>query len=360
MFRKKPKYNQPLYTVKRPYHRGLRRLAVVVTILLCIFVVAAVVVRHEYYMNLRPVSSSNKVQLVTIATGTSTPEIADLLLTDGLIRSSAAFEWYVNSHGAHSDLQAGTYALKPSMSLPEIVDVLSNGKVATNLVTILPGQRIDQVKKALLKAGFNVTAVDAALDAANYSGYTALADKPTSANLEGFLYPDTFQKDADTSPQIIVQESLTEMGQHLTPDIRAAFAREGLSVYQGVTLASMVEQEVSKPSDRAQAAQVFLSRLKRGMPLGSDSTALYGAIKAGVKPSTTFDSPYNTLLHKGLPPGPINNVSDSSLQAVAHPAKTNWLYFVSGDNGKTYFSKTAQEHELQVQQYCHKLCTSAS
>src|SRR5262249_42553942 len=155
---------------------------------------------------------------------------------------------------------------------------------------------------------------------------------PSGANLEGFLFPDTFQKDANTNPQVIVQESLTEMGQHLTPSIRASFAREGLTVYQGVTLASIVEQEVSNDSDRAQAAQVFLSRLKSGMPLGSDVTAFYGALLAGVKPSTTYDSRYNTLLHKGLPPGPISNVSDSSLQAVAHPAKTSWLYFVTGDN----------------------------
>jgi UPF0755 protein len=118
----------------------------------------------------------------------------------------------------------------------------------------------------------------------------------------------------------------------------------------------MVEQEVSKPADRSQAAQVFLSRLKTGIPLGSDVTAYYGAILNGAKPSTFYDSPYNTLLHKGLPPGPISNVSDSSLQAVANPANTHWLFFVTGDNGTTYFSKTADEHDKLTQQYCHKLC----
>lgn len=355
MFHKRSRV-QSNYYGNRQHRRGMRRMVTVLIILAVLFVIAAAAVRHEYYENLKPVSTSSSITLVTIADGTSTPDIASLLKKDDLIRSVAAFEWYVNSHGAHSDLQAGTYALRPNMSTPEIVDTVSSGKVATNLVTILPGQRLAQIRAGLIKAGFTAVAVNNALNPSLYAGYTALADKPAHASLEGFLFPDTFQKDADTSPQLIVQESLNEMGQHLTPDIRAAFAREGLTVYQGVTLASIVEQEVSNHSDRAKAAQVFLLRLKKDMPLGSDVTAYYGAIRADHAPSTAYDSPYNTLIHKGLPPGPISNVSDSSLWAVAHPANTHWLYFVTGDNGKTYFSTTAEEHDQQAAQYCHKLC----
>lgn len=354
----KSKYAARAFVAKRPPRRSIRRIMVAGLVLACVFVAAAAYVRHVYYVNLRPVSSSSQVKLVTIASGASTKDIAALLHDDGLIRSTATFEWYARTTGALSPLQAGTYALRPNMSLPAIVRIIENGKIATNLVTILPGQRLDQIRNALIKVGFKAVAVDAALDASNYAGYTALADKPASVGLEGFLYPDSFQKTETTSPQLIVEESLAEMGRHLTPDIRAAFAREGLSVYQGVTLASIVEQEVSTEADRAQAAQVFLSRLKLGMPLGSDVTAFYGALLAGFEPSTTYDSPYNTLIHKGLPPGPVSNVSDSSLTAVAHPANTKWLYFVAGDNGVTYFSKTAQEHAQQAAQYCHKLCSS--
>jgi len=92
------------------------------------------------------------------------------------------------------------------------------------------------------------------------------------------------------------------------------------------------------------------------MPLGSDVTAYYGSVAAGQKPSLTYDSPYNTLQHKGLPPGPISNVSQSSLNAVANPSNTDWLYFVAGDDGNTYFSHTIEEHEALTKQYCHKLC----
>jgi UPF0755 protein len=94
------------------------------------------------------------------------------------------------------------------------------------------------------------------------------------------------------------------------------------------------------------------------MDLGSDVTAFYGAIVAGQPPSLTYNSPYNTLINSGLPPGPISNVSAPYLQAVAHPASTNYLYFVTGDNGVTYFSTTLSQHNQQIQQYCQKLCTS--
>ena len=337
--------------------RRLRRVYIVGLVIFLLLAVSAFLVRNMYDKQLQPVSVSNDTTLFTIQSGESTTEIADALHTAGLIRSSDVFQWYVSSKNVRADLQAGTYALRPSMSLPTIVGLFTSGKIAANLVTILPGQRIDQIRAAFIKAGFAPADVDAALSPSLYTGNAALVDNPNVTSLEGFLYPDSFQKNEDTKPQVIIQESLNEMAQHLTPSIRASFANEGLSVYQGVTLASIVEQEVSKSTDRAQAAQVFLARLKQNMPLGSDVTAFYGAIMAGQKPSTTYDTPYNTLLHNGLPPGPISNVDDTALNAVAHPANTSWLYFVSGDNGNTYFSKTLDQQQAYTQQYCHKLCS---
>ena len=335
-----------------------KRVLVVFLVLFVLLVGATLFVRRMYYRGLEPVSASQQVVLVTVKSGMSSSEIAKMLQDDGLIRSNAIFEWYIRSHEVRDQLQAGTYALRPSMSLPEIVKVMVRGKVKSDLVTIIPGQRLDQVRQTFINAGFSPATVDAALDARQYSQYSALADKPASANLEGFLYPDTFQKDDTTALSSIVSESLKEMATYLTPDIRAAFAKEGLSVYQGITLASIVEQEVPNDSDRQQAAQVFLSRRHEDMALGSDVTAFYGAILAGKTPSTTYDSPYNTLLHKGLPIGPIGTVSASSLKAVAHPAKTSWMYFVAGDDGKTYFSKTYAEHQALAKQHCKKLCSA--
>lgn len=347
----------PRYHMYKPSRRLPHKLVVLGAILVVLVLGGIVVVRHSYYDNLRPVSSQAVREYVTITSGSTVNQISAQLKNMGLIRSSQAFEWYISSHNYRDKLQAGTYSFAKNESVPQIVDKLVQGKVAADLVTILPGKRIDEIRQTFIASGFAPDAVDAALKPDQYrAAYPALADNPPTAGLEGFLYPDSFQKTATTDPKQIVAASLTEMQNHLTTDIRNGFASQGLTVYQGVTLASMVEQEVSKPSDRAQAAQVFLTRLKMDMTLGSDVTARYGAIRAGVTPSLTYDSPYNTLIHKGLPPGPISTVSDSSLKAVAHPANTDWLYFVAGDNGTTYFSKTLEDHQALTQKYCHKLC----
>lgn len=347
------------YTTKVPKkNRWPRRLTFVLLIGLALIIGATITVRAMYSQNLKPVSDSQQTQLVTIETGATLNTIADQLQKQGLIRSSWAFKLYVSSKQARSELQAGTYAFSPSQTIAQIVAKLTQGKVATNTVTILPAQRIDQIRAAFINDGFNPTDVDKALSPSTYANNPALVDKPASASLEGYLYPDSFEKTANTTAEQIIQQSLSEMQAQLTPDIRSAFAKHGLSTYQGITLASIVEQEVSKQTDRDQVAQVFLSRLQQNMMLGSDVTARYGSIVAGKTPSLTYDSPYNTLIHKGLPPTPISNVSTSSLRAVANPANTDWLYFVAGDDGTTHFSKTFADHQALTDQYCHKLCGS--
>jgi UPF0755 protein len=313
--------------------------------------------RHVYNADLQAPSNSPKTQIVTIKSGSTVKQISDQLESDHLIRSAWAFELYTHSAELTDQLQAGTYALAPNQTMSEIVSTLTKGKVATSLVTILPGRRIDQVRADLINDGFSPSDVDAALNPTQYVDLPALAFKPTSVDtLEGLLWPDSFDKDPTTPPSTIIRESLVEMGQQLTPGVQADFTAEGLTTYQGLILASIIEQEVSKPSDQAQAAQVFLSRLKVGMMLGSDVTADYGAIVAGQAPSLSYASPYNTLQNTGLPPTPISTISTSALYAATHPASTDWLYFVTGDNGTTYFSTTLQQQQANTQQYCHKLC----
>lgn len=327
--------------------------------LIVVLVAGAALVRHIYYVQLQPVNSSQQTQIFTIQTGSSVKSVADNLEKAHLIRSAWALELYSHSKELGGQVKAGTYALSPSQGTVSIMNTITRGKVTTRLVTILPGRRIDQVRADLINSGFRPAAVDQALQPSQYSDLPALAFKPAGVStLEGLLWPDSFQKDPTTDPSVIIRESLIEMGQHLTPDVQAAFAGEGLTTYQGITLASIVEQEVGsgKPNDLTQVAQVFLSRLKANSTLGSDVTARYGAIEAGKSPSLTYDSPYNTLIHTGLPPTPISTISANSLAAATHPAATNWLYFVTGDNGTTYFSTNLQDHQTQTQQYCHKLC----
>ncbi len=316
--------------------------------------------RHWYYGNLKALSASQKTRNFTIHRGASLAEIANELKSQQFIRNSWAFKRYVVSQEASDKIKAGTYELSSSQSVPEIVAIITEGKVASNLVTILPGQRIDQIKKTLLNAGFNEADVNKALDPSTYEDHPALVDKPSQASLEGYLYPESFQRTSDTQAQTIVKRSLDEMQKRLTPEIRASFAKQGLSVYQGIIVASIVEQEAAKADERTQVAQVIMRRLNLDMALESDPTAFYGAKLAGQPPSLLFDSPYNTYLHKGLPPGPISNVSVSSLQAAASPAGTDWLFFVAGDDGSTHFSRTHDEHQALIEKYCKIKCNQNS
>lgn len=338
---------------KKRWTKILASLAVAVTLLLG---GAVYWVRHTYIENLKPVSASQKSQLVTIPLGTSVKEMADILHKAGLIRAGWAFEWYVRNHDVRDKLQAGTYSLRPSQSIEEIVTTITQGRIDTNLVTILPGQRIDQIKESLINNGFSPNDVDRALDPDLYTSHPALVDKPKGANLEGYLYPESFQRTADTKAENIIQASLDQMQKHLTPELRAGIVRQGLTVHEGVILASIVEQEVNKAEDKPKVAQVFLRRLREGKKLESDATAGYGAVLAGEAPSLTYESAYNTYSHAGLTPTPISNVSQASLKAVSSPSLTDWLYFVSGDDGTTHFSRTLEEHEANIQKYCTKLC----
>lgn len=335
---------------KRRLWRGLSKQFGLIIVALIIVVAGVVALFNN---QLQPVSKLQTDQTFIVKTGSTIKSVANDLAKQHLIRNALAMEIYAYN----TKVQAGTYSLSPSLGTVQIVKIMTKGRVATSLVTILPGRRIDQVRADLINSGFSPASVDAALITDQYKDLPVMAYVPAGVTaLEGLLWPDSYQKSADTDPAIIIREALTATGDHLTTDVRATLAAEGLTPYQGLILASIIVQEVGKPADQAQAAQVFLTRLKTGMMLGSDVTANYGAVIVGLPASLTYDSPYNTLIHSGLPPTPISTVNASSLQAVTHPAATNWLYFVAGDNGTTYFSTNLQDHQALTAQYCHKLC----
>lgn len=343
-----------------------RRMFVLMLLLTVLLGSALFMLRRTYQQQLQPLNASDKAVTITIPLGSTPAQIGMSLKQNNIIRSAWAFEWYVRNHALRDSLQAGTYALRSNQSVEEIVSNLTLGRVATDLFTILPGQRLDQVRRAFLSAGYSEADVDVALNPDTYKEHPALAGKPAAASLEGYLYPDSYQKTKDTPAETIIRSALDEMAKYLNTDIRAGIERNGLSVHEGVVLASVIEMEVSKATDRPIVAQVFLNRLKMGMKLESDPTAKYGAIISGVELpndparaaglAIAYDSPYNTYKYAGLMPGPISNVSKTSLEAVAQPAISDYLYFVAGDDGVTHFSKTLQEHEANTAKYCLKLC----
>ena len=341
----------------KKYSRVPKRIWILIIVIIVVFIAGSVLVRSYYYGLLKPFSTSHKVITIDIARGSSVREITDQLASSHVIKSSWAAQLYINSQNLSNSLQAGTYNFSPSETTQQIISSIASGNISFNLVTILPGTNIFKLKTDFLNDGYSQSAINNAINIANYKNLKIMEFVPSNVNsIEGLLWPDSFQRNKSTPLSTIIKESLNEMANHLTPQVQAAFASEGLSTYQGLILASIIDQEVSKPSDQTQVAQVFLSRLKQSMNLGSDVTAYYGSLANNQAPSLTYDSPYNTLLHPGLPPTPISTINSSSLYAATHPAPTNWLYFVTGDNGVTYFSNTLAQQQANTAQYCHKLC----
>jgi UPF0755 protein len=314
---------------------------------------------HSWYeRNLAAVSSSaSPTVYFSVDSGNTLHQISAKLKQAGLIKNARAFEIYARGRRLAAKIQTGTYSLSPSMSTPQILTKMVKGDVSKDLLTILPGKTLKQIQQAFKTAGYSDADIAAAFDPATYAGDPLLANLPAGASLEGLLYPDSFQKQINTPASTIVKESLDEMQTLLTPDIVNGWAAQGLSVYQGLSLSSIVYQESGSPDYQPTVAQVFLLRLKQGIMLGSDVTAFYAADQVNAGKTLGVDSPYNTRLHTGLPPGPIGNFTVTAMTAVAHPSNTDYLFFVAGDDGVIHFSHTLAEHEQATKQYCTKECS---
>ncbi|MDX1765989.1 MAG: endolytic transglycosylase MltG [Candidatus Saccharimonadales bacterium] len=330
---------------------------IILWVIAVIFLAAAVgwfSLDRWYQSNLEPVSISQENVVVVIPSGSSTSGIAKILSEAGLIKNTTAFGWYVDRLDDERLLQAGTYTMSPSLSVSEIVEILLSGKVDTSLVTIVPGLRLDEIEEDLVGAGFDRDEVVRAF--ALIYDHPLLDEKPKSATLEGYIYPETYQITAETTVVSLLVQAFSVFSERIDARITQGIARQGLTLHEAFILASIVQEEVSSPEDQEKVAQVFLRRLEENLPLGADPTFKYAAAITGQEPSVDIDSPYNTRIVTGLPPGPIANFNLSALQAVANPSDTDYLYFVSGDDGNTYFSKTFAEHQANVDKYCKELC----
>jgi len=350
-----------MYVARKKFHRTGRGKAIIISILVfiaIIFAVVAVGANIWYNSQLKPVSNSKTIVAISIPSGQLPKTTAEDLQQKEVIKSSQAFLWYLRNHGLTGSIQAGDYELDSSKSTQEIAGMITDGKVSSKAITILPGKRIDQIRQTFIDSGFTVAQVDKALDPALYKNHPALVAKPTEQSLEGYLYPETFKIDSSTQPEQIIRQSLDQMSEVLTPNLISDFQKQGLGIHQAITLASIVEKEAGSNADKNNIAGVFINRLKKGMMLQSDPTYHYAAFLVGAQPSPEVNSPYNTYKVVGLPPGPIDNVTKSSLQSVASPSQHEYIYFVAGDDGVTRFAKTLEEHNEIVKQYCKKNCST--
>ena len=306
--------------------------------------------RLWYTRSLNPVNTAdtNFVEF-KIPEGATSEQIARSLEDAQLIRNQLAFRLYLRFQGVSGDIQAGVYQFSPALSASELTRKLISGEIAARLITITPGMRIDQVVNRLRQEQFSEADISAALT--DSYPYSILADKPAENGLEGYLYPDTYRLDLDTSVAKLIDLILYNTDQKVTTAIRQGWAKQGLDLHQGITLSSIVISEVANAQDQRQVAQVFLKRLAISKKLESDVTFIYGAELLGAEATTALDSPYNTYLHQGLPPGPIANPDLQAMEAVANPATTNFLYFLSDRAGNTHFTDSEAKHKQNVEEF---------
>lgn len=310
-----------------------------------------------YTQSLQPVDPTSKEKIqIEIAKGSAPPDIAELLEQKKVIKSKYAFDLYTRISETRNKLQAGTYSLSPAESTQSIVEHLVSGKTDQISITFLPGATLAESRQVLLKAGYPEVEVDTALN--KKYDHPLFQGKPSSADLEGYIWGETYAFETGTSVEAILEEVFDHYYQVVESEkLIGAYQAHNLSLYEGITLASIIQREVPGATDQKQVAQVFFKRLSIDMPLGADATYKYAAKKLGVPPHPNLDSPYNTRKYAGLPPGPIATPGKTALQAVASPASGDYLYFVSGDDEVNYFARTLAEHEANTREHCQKKCS---
>jgi UPF0755 protein len=304
-----------------------------------------------------PASDDSTVIVFTINPGETAATIAPRLQREGLITDAQLFRWLARYRGVDVQLEAGDYELRRNMTMGEIIDVLQYGRLREISVTIPEGRRAEEIGALLEEQGLADSEVFAAVVRDGGFAYDFLLDRPESApsHLEGFLFPETYRIPVDYEAAQLIDLMLATFGERFSPQMRQIAADKGMTIYDVVTLASIVEREAVLAEERPIIASVYLNRLDEGMYLQSDPTVQYALgyqeetgqwwkIPMSLEEDTQFDSPYNTYLYPGLPPGPICSPGLASLQAVLEPAETNYLFFFSRFDGSHAFAETYEEH----------------
>lgn len=295
----------------------------------------------------------------TVAPGTPARAIAGKLEEEGLIRSGRAFRYLIRAKGASQKLRAGEFPLSAAMSAPELLDALVEGPVVLHQVTIPEGFTARQIAERLEQEGFgSAERYRELMFSPEFSRSLGVEiEEGQVASLEGYLFATTYSFAKPTDEVTVLRKMVHTLHEHLPPDALELGKKHGLqSLHRILTLASIVEKETGASTERPLIASVFLNRLKRGMRLETDPTVIYGmgdAYKGNIrKGDLQAWTPYNTYKIQGLPPGPIASPGAGAINAVLHPAETNYLFFVAkGSAGEHYFSSTLGRHAHAVRYY---------
>ena len=303
------------------------------------------------YQITAPASRSGEVVNFEIKSGEGVHQISQRLFQQGLIRDQFYFELYVWLHDWQRNFLVGPYELSAKMSIGEIVRKLTNPGDSETAITILEGWNNREIAEYLAENNLGNQEEFLNLVSRNLgqfvSEYDFLIDKPSSVDLEGHLFPDTYRVFKNATALEITKKMLDNFGAKLTQEMRVDIKNAGKSIFEVITLASIIEKEVRTEQDMKMVADIFNKRLEQGIALQSDATVNYVTGKGLVQPTAAdiaVDNLYNTYKYRGLPPGPIANPGLKAIKAAIYPTPNQYYYFLTTAEGEVIYSQTYQEH----------------
>jgi len=334
----------------------MKKLIFSITIV-CI-VIASIFILNFYSYCITPYSSTPVDITINIPEGTSFKKVSLLLAEKNIIRKSIRFSILAKLKNAEQKIKTGEYCMTTPMSPVEVLDKLIKGEVIIHSVTIPEGKNIFDIAKIMEKAGLG-SAAGTLEKMRDPEFIKSLGIEEES--LEGFLFPDTYHFSRKTVPEKILRRMVARHNRIINTKIKKEAEQKGMTIKEVIILASLVEKETARVFEKPLIAAVFLNRLKKGMRLECDPTVIYGVKLNDPNFNTRLrtkqlreETPYNTYRIFGLPKGPICNPGLGSIQAVLNPAETDYLYFVSKNNGVHQFSATLREHNQAVYTYQKK------
>lgn len=326
-----------------------------------------------YQFNTAKNPASHALHKFVIKKGETVYGAAKRLEKEGLISNNFYLRLYIwpRRWQGKEDIKAGTYKLSPDMKLKTIAKILMNVELSNeDTITIPEGWRMSEIAAVFadFKTSYSIESEDKkeaqkkykkefldALEGEENFKYAFLADKPKDLGLEGYLFPDTYRIYRNSSAQDLIKKMLKNFDKKLTDDLRQEIKSQNKTIFEIITLASIVQKEVANENDMKKVAGVYLNRLSQGMKLESDATITYITNKKDPQPSTTdtqIESPYNTYLNPGLPKGPISNPGILAILAAIYPEKHDYLYFITRlDTDEAIFSKNPFEHVENKEKY---------
>jgi UPF0755 protein len=348
---------------RRRRGRGLACAFAILAVLVVLVLAGGGVVLYARAQLEAPSATHGTAVSVVVHQGETLDQLGDDLQAKGLVRSAFWFKWFARFKGLADQLRAGTFKLDSGMGASAVVARLEGTPdVAVVRIALAEGLTAKQMATRVTASGVGVTTDQYMAEVQNGSfNEPFLAGRPAGASLEGFLFPDTYTFPKGATAHQIVQAQLDDFARRAGPLLKSP--PHGLSGYQLVVMASIVEREAQFDDDRPKVASVLYNRLDKGMMLQVDASVLYGLGVFGRAPTADelhHDTPYNTYLHAGLPPTPISNPGLASLQAAASPAQTAFLFYVSDGCGHNHYSTTQAEHDQQAARYVNSPCPSPS